>query len=607
MLDQPAPAHAARSVAELPVSWTAPLSTRGRHIVDADGNRFKLQSANWHGSSGTWTGSGDDEDPANNFAQETGHRAPLGLDRAPIDTLMLDFRSLGINSIRLPFSNEMIRDRRPITGLTANPRFNGLTPLQAYDLIVETLTKSGFAVILNNHTTTTRWCCGLDGNERWNSGQSTETFVDDWVFMAERYRDNKRVVGVDLRNEVRRDTWNNPNWGWGDGHDWAAAAQEAGERIQLEANPDLLIIIEGINWMGIPSDLFWHDRPHLKPVKDLSHTFPVSHKLVYAVHFYGYTGPQHTGATGPGETHDARYRELSRTDLFAEYDKAAGYVADTPDRHYTAPIWLSEFGVGKEATDQDKTWFANTVDWLIEHDANFAYWPMIGFQEDDKGNTWGLLRYSTTGAVRKVFDADDWRGPYWKRLIAAKGLSGKVAPVRTWSQLRAKHRDHIASVRVRAAGDWDPGKRKAVCPDDQRLVGITHFDHYALCTDAGAANLWQSGPTTKVTSEDATEDWASGFTKYQCPAGQFVIGYALSGNAVSSVLCAPARLPLAGAGRTVWDDRHDNRPPSGEGGDWAIGNTKAQCESDEYAAGIAFSYRTGRHGTPDALYCRKLP
>lgn len=33
--------------------WTAPLSTRGRWIVDADGDRFKLRSGNWHGASGT--------------------------------------------------------------------------------------------------------------------------------------------------------------------------------------------------------------------------------------------------------------------------------------------------------------------------------------------------------------------------------------------------------------------------------------------------------------------------------------------------------------------------------------------------------------------------
>ncbi|MEU7897449.1 cellulase family glycosylhydrolase [Nonomuraea sp. NPDC049152] len=592
----------------LAVSWEGPLSTRGRYIVDATGNRFKLRSGNWHGASGTWTGSGDDEDPANNYASETSHRVPLGLDRVPVSKLLADFRALGVNSIRLPFSNEMINDARPVTdaGVAANPQLRGLTPLQVYDKVVEALTTDGFAVILNNHTTTTRWCCGVDGNERWNSSQSSQKWLDDWVFMARRYRANNRVVGADLRNEVRRDTWDNPNWGWGDDHDWAAAAQRAGDRILTEANPELLIMIEGINWMGIPLDGVWHDRPILKPVRTLSQTLVRSHKLVYAAHFYGYTGPQHTGADGLGETHDPRYRDLSRSNLFAVMRDTATYVATTPDRHFTAPVWISEFGVGKSATDQDKAWFANMVDFLIDTDVEFAYWPMVGFQENDQGNTWGLVRYAANGGLRSVHDTDDWRNPHWRRLMAAAGHTGQVSPVRTWSMLQAIHDDANQSARMRAQGDWDSGAHKLSCPDDQRLIGISQKGQGGLCTDAGSADLWASGPATVVTSENVTTDWASGFTKYQCPAGQFMNGYSLRGDRVSAVLCAPGRVPLAGAGRTLWDDRGDSRPASGEGGDYASGYHKAQCASDEYAAGIAFSSRVGRYGTPDALYCRKL-
>ncbi|MFF4776496.1 glycoside hydrolase family 5 protein [Microtetraspora fusca] len=602
------PPAAADAPTPLAASWEGPLSTRGRYIVDSTGKRFKLQSGNWHGASGTWTGSGDDENPANNYASETSHRVPLGLDRAPMSKLIADFHTLGVNSIRLPFSNEMLTDARPVTdaGVAANPQLRGLTPLQVYDKVVEALTADGFAVILNNHTTTTRWCCGVDGNERWNSSQTTQKWLDDWVFMARRYRANKRVVGADLRNEVRRDTWDNPNWGWGDDHDWAAAAQRAGDRILTEADPDMLIMIEGINWSGIPVDGIWHDRPMLKPVATLSQTLVRSHKLVYAAHFYGYTGPQHTGADGLGETHDARYRDLSRADLFTAMRDTATYVATTPDRHFTAPVWISEFGVGKVTTDKDKAWFANMVDFLIENDVDFAYWPMVGFQENDQGNTWGLVRYATDGGLRSVFDADDWRAAHWRRLIAATGYTGQVAPVRTWSMLQAIRGDANQSARMRAQGDWDSGAHKLSCPDDQRLIGISQKGQGGLCTDAGATNLWESGDAKVVKSENVTTDWAYGFTKYQCPNGQFMIGYSLRGDRMSAVLCAPGRIPLAGVGRTLWDDRGDSRPASGEGGDYASGYYKAQCASDEYAAGIAFSNGIGRYGTPDALYCRKL-
>lgn len=581
-----------------------PLSTRGRFIVDADGNRVKLQSGNWHGSSGTWTGSGDDEDPADNQGGEVGHRAPLGLDRVPMDKLVNDFKALGLNSIRLPFSNEMIADTRPVKGLTANPSLNGLKPLEVYDRAVQALTDAGLGVILNNHTTTTKWCCSNDGNEFWNSGQDTGKWVDDWAFMAARYKGNPGVIGADLRNEIRRTTWNDPNVGWGDNQDWELASRQAGDRIVTTANPNLLVIIEGLNWQGIPSDLFPHQRPMLKPQAWLSSTLMRSHKVVYSAHFYGYIGPNHTGATGMGETHDTRFREMSRDDLFRSMDELAGYVATTPDKHFTAPVWVSEFGVGKDGTDQDKAWFANMVDYLISRDLDWAYWPIVGYQHQDQGGSWGLLRYDTDGSVRGVND-NDWRGAHFTRLVDAKGKTGQVAPTRTWSMLYGTNDDFNAS--LRAADDWDSGARKMACPDDQRLIGISATGQRGLCTDATEGDLWKPGTTaTRVNAEKVDTDWAGGFTKYQCPTGQFMTGYSVKGDSMSAILCAPGRIPLAGAGRTVWDDRGDNRPASGEGGDYASGHYKGQCNSDEYAAGIAFSWANSRHGHPDALYCRKL-
>ncbi|MFD7856510.1 glycoside hydrolase family 5 protein [Streptomyces microflavus] len=604
--ERPAPAPVAAGQPAAAPDWTPPLSTRGRYVVDAEGRRFKLRSGNWHGSSGTWNGSGPEDDPANNHAGEVGRRAPLGLDRKPMGEIVADFRELGLNSVRLPFSNQMLDDTRPISGLAANPELNGLRPLEVFDRAVRALTDAGFAVILNNHSTQTRWCCGVDGSERWNSGQNTEEWIEDWVLLAERYRSNPRVVGADLRNEVRRDVWDDPNWGRGDAHDWAAAAQRAGDRILKDANPDLLIMIEGINWAGIPVDGFWRDRPHLKPVATLSHTLVRSHKLVYAAHYYGYTGPRHSGATGIGETSDPRYRDLSRTELFAEMHRSSAYVADTPDRHFTAPVWISEFGVAKDADAADRAWFTNTVDFLVEHDLDFAYWPVVGFHDGDRGNQWGLVRYDGNGERRSVLDPDDWRSTAWRALTSAPGRQGVVEPVRTWSMLKATHTDANRSLRVGA--DWDGGARKLTCPDDQRLIGISQRGQGGLCTDAGAAGLGAPGALSKVTSEaGVTTDWARGFTKYQCAQGQFMTGYSVRGDRVSAVLCAPARVALAGEGRTLWDDRGDSRPASGEGGDYAKGFHKAQCRADEYAAGIAFSTAVGRAGTPDALYCRGLP
>ncbi|WP_413758091.1 glycoside hydrolase family 5 protein [Streptomyces sp. MMBL 11-3] len=611
------PTTAAASAASVTEDWTAPLSTRGRWIVDADGDRFKLRSGNWHGASGTWNGSGSTDDDAGHHAGENSGRIPLGLDRAPVAEIVAGFREIGVNSVRLPFSNEMVHDSRPVTddAVAANPALRGRTPLQVYDTVVGELTGAGLAVILNNHTNTTRWCCGVDGNERWNTSQSVQTWEDDWLFMARRYKDNQRVVGADLYNEVRRNVWDDPNWGLGDDHDWFAASQRVGDRILTEANANLLIVVEGINWTGIPVDGFAHGRPTLEPVRNLSHTLVDSGKLVYSAHFYDYTGPNHSGATGTGETTDSRYRDFSPAELIDVLNRQAFFVTAEQDRHFTAPVWISEFGVGgrEETNAKARAWFENFVDHLIRTDADFAYWPLVGWHENRRGNGWALLHWDSAGRRMGVYDGDDWRAAAWSRLVGAAGRTGRVAPVTEWSMLSPDHGDFIASRRMRALPDFDSGARKAVCPDGQRLLGLAHTGNRGLCSDVTTGPLAAAGGGPEVVKDERYVapggDWASGYTKLQCADGRFVSGYSVRGAAVSGVLCAvaPAGVITAGTGgRTVWFDRGDNRGAAPKGGDFASGRYKGQCADDEYVAGVAYTGRLGSSRTPDALLCRKL-
>ncbi|MGW3027864.1 glycoside hydrolase family 5 protein [Streptomyces sp. NPDC001221] len=608
-----APEPAARTpAATTPAAdtWQPPLSTRGRYIVDADGNRFRLRSANWDGAQGSWTGSGSIDDSADHHAGQDSYGIPLGLDRVALPKLLADLHALGINSIRLPFSNEMIHTTAPVpdVAVTANPQLRGRTPLQIYDAVVAALTGDGFAVILNNHTNTSRWCCGIDGNERWNTGQSTRQWADDWVFMARRYASDPRVVGADLYNEVRRDIMDDPNWGLGDDHDWYAAAQLAADRILTEANPNLLIVTEGINWTGLPVDGLPHGRPMLTPARTLSHTLVATHKLVYSAHFYGYTGPHHSGATGVGETHDARYQDLTRDELYRALDDEAFFVTEEGGRHYTAPLWISEFGIGAgETGTAARAWFGNITDYFADHDADFAYWPLVGWEGHDD---WSLLRYDTAGHRSGILDGSDWRGTAWNHLMTAPTRTGPVAEVPSWRMLATDHGDRNQSLRVRATGDWDSGASKAACPDGLRLTGLGHTAGRALCTDITAGDLRAEGNTQTVVADERHVpqggDWASGYTKLQCPTDNFLIGYSHRGGRVSAALCVPARDRLGVTGRTVWFDRSDNRPADAAGGDFAYGDYKGQCADDEYAAGIAFTTRLGSTAGPAALLCRKL-
>jgi endoglucanase len=611
--DPGVPAPPALTGPQLSASWTAPLSTRGRYVVDADGDRFKLKSGNWAGAQGTWEGSGDVEDVTNHQADQRSYNLPLGLDRKPMSQILTDFHALGLNSIRLPFANALIHDTTvvPDAAVAANPQLRGKTPLQVFDAVVAALTADGFAVILNNHTTSYRFCCGLDGNERWNSGQTTQQWIDDWVFLAERYRADKRVVGADLRNEVRRDTWNDPNWGWGNDHDLNKAMEEAGNAI-LQAAPHLLIVMEGINWQGIPTDLTPHGRPTLTPVATLSNTLIRSDKLVYAAHFYGYTGPNHTGATGTGETHDPRYEELTPAQLAQVVDDQALFVTKS-GQHFTAPVWISEFGAaGRGETDAaERAWFANFTDILVKNDTDFAIWPLVGWTDTNgtPQDNWAMVNYSANGTRLGVMDTGDWRATHWNKLVNAPGETGRIAPAPRWNMLNLDYADYNVSTTMLAKPEWSPGNRKANCPDTQRLAGLGRSDSRGLCTDAGQPAKG-SGDWTVVTDERYVTggDWASGYNKLQCPDRTFAVGYSVRSNAMAALLCAPAAASLPTSGRVLWFDHGDNRPATGgsNASDWAPGHYKGQCADDEYLAGVAFTWKWNHGGVPDALLCRPL-
>ncbi|MFI8320168.1 glycoside hydrolase family 5 protein [Streptomyces sp. NPDC085529] len=612
-----APGTATRAVEgaaeRLAASWTAPLSTRGRYVVDADGDRFKLKSGNWAGAQGTWEGSGDIGDVTNHQADQNAHNIPLGLDRKPVDQILADFHALGLNSIRLPFANALVHDTTvvPDAAVAANPQLRGRTPLQVLDAVIQELTDDGFAVILNNHTTSYRFCCGLDGNERWNSGQTTRQWIDDWVFLAKRYRANKRVVGADLRNEVRRDTWNDPNWGWGNDHDLNKALEEAGNEI-LQAAPDLLIVMEGINWQGIPTDLTPHGRPTLTPVATLSNTLIHSDKLVYAAHFYGYTGPHHTGATGTGETTDPRYEDLTPEELVKVVDAQALFVTRA-GQHFTAPVWISEFGAGGrgDLDARERDWFRRFTDILVANDTDFAVWPLVGWTGADgrPQDTWAMVSYGADGTRLGVMDPGDWRATDWNKLVAAPARTGRVDKTPRWNMLNLDHADYDVSATMLARPDWSPGNRKGNCPDTQRLAGLGRGDSRGLCTDAGQPAKG-AGAWTVVTDERYVTggDWASGYDKLQCPDGSFAVGYSVRDDAMAALLCAPAAAALPTTGRTLWFDKGDNRPATGgsNASDWAPGSYKGQCADDEYLAGVASTWKWLHYGVPDALLCRKL-
>jgi endoglucanase len=133
-----------------------PLSTKGIKIVDARGRRVKLAGGNWSG----------------------GHMCRHcvdGLEFRKLRDIAMDIRyKFKMNCIRLTYSLQLFFENKPVPAkyLTANPDLIGKTGMEIFDFTVKTLTDVGLMVILNNHTSTSQWCCSNDdGDGLWWSRQ----------------------------------------------------------------------------------------------------------------------------------------------------------------------------------------------------------------------------------------------------------------------------------------------------------------------------------------------------------------------------------------------------------------------------------------------------
>lgn len=323
-----------------------PLRTTGGFIVDATGRRVLLASANWYGA-------------------ESVDYVVGGLQASPIGNITRQIRQLGFNSVRLQWSNEML-EKNPVVpdyALAANPGLRGRHAMDVFDEVVHALTAQRLMVILDNHNSNAEWCCGNDGNELWYNSQYPETsWIGDWKAIVARYRENPFVVGADLRNEPRIAA----TWGGPPSTNWQAAAERGGDAV-LSVNPNLLVIVEGVDYAG-----------NLSQVQKLPVTLDLPDRLVYSAHDYGWFEHNFNGYS---QWYDQIYPKW-------------GYLVTGPDPQ---PLWVSEFGtcntsascVNSTSSRDNGFWFNILTSFLEQYKVGWAYWPLNGTQTTGAGRTWG--------------------------------------------------------------------------------------------------------------------------------------------------------------------------------------------------------------------------
>ena len=87
------------------------------------------------------------------FGFESSNMSPHGLWTRSYKDMMNQMVSLGFNTIRLPFSSDMLHSHGTPSGINfaENPDLQGLTALQVMDKIVDYAGQVGLKIILDHH------------------------------------------------------------------------------------------------------------------------------------------------------------------------------------------------------------------------------------------------------------------------------------------------------------------------------------------------------------------------------------------------------------------------------------------------------------------------
>ena len=326
---------------------TFPLHTDGGNIVDAAGRKVTLTGVNW-------------------FGFETGTFAPDGLYTRNYKSMIDQIAASGFNSIRLPYSNALFGSgNTPNINYEVNPGLKGLSGLALMDKIIDAATARGLMVILDQHRPDQYGQSDLPVT----NALSEQQWINDWVMLAQHYRNNPLVIGADLHNEPHGDA----TWGTGNPQtDWRLMAEKAGDAV-LQANPNWLIFVEGIdNYQG---QHYWWGGD-LAAAKRYPVQLSVPNHLVYEAHDYG-----------PGVSYQSWFQAKNFPEnLPAIWEKNWAYLKDQG----IAPVLLGEFGGQSMGSDTEGKWQTTLVSFLKQHGISYTYWCW----NPDSGDTGGILNYN---------------------------------------------------------------------------------------------------------------------------------------------------------------------------------------------------------------------
>ena len=338
------------------------LNANGNKLYDAQGKEVRLTGINW-------------------FGFETAQLKFHGLWTRDMKSVLKQIKDLGFNCIRIPYTDAMLKPGAaiqidsygsdPYTGVTP---MNGdiahvKTPLALLDEVVKWCQANHLKIILDNHA---RIPDGYLAETIWYSAEVPEaTWIDNWVFLANRYKTYDAVVGMDLDNEPHGKTPGSPTTAtWGNsspGTDWNKAAERCGNAI-LQANPNVLILVEGIELVN--NEPYWWGG-NLLGVRNYPVKLSNPAKLMYSPHEYGPTVHPQPWFTDPAFP----------ANLPGIWDKFFGYIYNQG----ISPLLVGEFGI-KTPGGADEVWFKNFLAYMGTR-YSWTFWCF----NPNSGDTGGIV------------------------------------------------------------------------------------------------------------------------------------------------------------------------------------------------------------------------
>lgn len=388
------------------------LHVENGKVVDMNGNEVWMTGVNW-------------------FGYNAGRQVFDGVWSKNMHSMLNQIADHGFNLLRVPMSTQIIlqwKNKKPDTGggvgevtMMVNPYENpeltvggGVDGAGQYELkysfdiwnmAVDWCRENGMKIMIDIHSATTA-AMGHQKPLWYDDNFSEKDWLEALEWFTDYYKDDDTIIAIDLKNEPHGKPEEGTFAKWDDSQDsnnWKYAA-EKGAMACLKQNPNLLIMIEGIecypdfekgaDWTTPAVDYAHYDEPskifgawwggNLRGVKD--HPVDIGEfnkQIVYSPHDYGPLVWKQNWFYMDDDS-----KTFSRESLLDDYWRDTwAYLVE--ENMY--PLLMGEWGgfIDKEhdPTGENKHWMQELRDYMIDKHIHHTFWCF----NENSGDTGGLV------------------------------------------------------------------------------------------------------------------------------------------------------------------------------------------------------------------------